>query len=383
MTVIWIAVGLWAYAYFGYPAILRLLAAAKPVRAAPPRPEPWPLISIVVPAYNEERAIAETLEAILKTDYPADRRQILVISDASMDQTDQIVSNFASRGVELLRMRVRGGKTAAENQARSVLRGEIIINTDSSVRVDAGALKPLVAAFADPRVGVASSRDVSVARVDAAANPGEGAYVGYEMWVRGLETRVDGIVGASGSLYAIRAALHQHELPAALSRDFAAALVARKAGFRSVSVPTAICYVPRGVSLRQEYHRKVRTMTRGLGTLFYMKALLNPFREGVFAWMLASHKLARWLLPWATVALLLAAAIVAPRSYGALLVTLAGALVAVLAVAGWFWPSGRSVPRVVALSAFAAAGVVAGVHAWIRLWTGKLAPTWEPTRRGH
>ena len=383
MTVVWIAIGLWGYAYFGYPAILWLVASLKPARPAQAPPAIWPLISIVVPAYNEEKAIAEALESILKADYPADRRQILVVSDASTDRTDEIVARFAVRGVELLRMPVRGGKTAAENRARKLLRGEVIINTDSSVRVDAGALKPLVAEFTDSRVGVASSRDVSVARVEAAANPGEGAYVGYEMWVRGLETRVDGIVGASGSLYAIRAALHQHELPAALSRDFAAVLIARKAGFRSVSVPAAVCYVPRGVSLRQEYGRKVRTMTRGLGTLFYMKELLNPFREGAFAWMLTSHKLVRWLLPWATVAMLIAAGFWASLSFGPTSVVVAAVVIGILAGAGWFWPAGQAVPRMVALPAFAAAGIVAGLHAWVRLWTGTLAPTWEPTRRGH
>jgi glycosyltransferase involved in cell wall biosynthesis len=383
MSILLVGIGLWVYAYVGYPAILWLIASAKPPRAPRVWPESWPQISIVVPAYNEEKAIAETLDAILKADYPPDRRQILVVSDASTDGTDEIVSRYASKGVQLLQMPMRGGKTAAENRARQELRGEIIINTDSSVRIDGGALKPLVAEFEDPLVGVASSRDVSVTRVKSAANPGEGAYVGYEMWVRGLETRVGGIVGASGSLYAIRASLHHHELPAELSRDFAAALVARKAGYRSVSVPSAICYVPRGVSLRQEYGRKVRTMTRGLGTMFFMKELLNPFREGAFAWMLASHKLARWILPWATLAAAVAASILASREFGAVVVVASGVIVAGLAVVGWFWPSSKQLPPVLAFPAFALTGIAAGIHAWIRLWTGAVAPTWEPTRRGH
>ena len=383
MIVIAVAIAFWVYAYAGYPALLSLIATLKPLPRHDDAPATWPMISIVVPAFNEEKAIAETLAAILAADYPADRRQVLVVSDASTDRTADIVAGFASRGVELLRMPVRGGKTAAENAARHLLRGAIIVNTDSSVRIDAKSLKPLVAAFGDPRVGVASSRDVSVARVNAAANPGEGAYVGYEMWVRGLETRVDGIVGASGSLYAIRASLHQHELPPALSRDFAAALVARKAGYRSVSVPSAICYVPRGLSLRQEYARKVRTMTRGLGTLFHMRALLNPVREGTFAWMLASHKLVRWLLPWATLAMVVAASIEASASVGPVPVAVAGLILGIVVAAGWYWPVEKAAPKAVALPAFAVAGILAGLHAGLRLWGGRLAPMWEPTRRGH
>src|SRR5207249_1884865 len=139
------------------------------------------------------------------------------------------------RGVELLRLPERRGKTAAENAARAHLRGTIIVNTDASVRIALQALKPLVAAFADPTVGVASGRDVSVARVGAEANAGESTYVGYEMWVRDLETRVSGIVGASGCLYAIRAELHRQLVPEDLSRDFGAALLGAVAALAALA----------------------------------------------------------------------------------------------------------------------------------------------------
>src|ERR1700704_5756224 len=218
------------YAYLGYPAILKVLSLRRhsPLEGVPP--DEWPLISIAIPVYNEAAVIADTLERVLALDYPIDRRQVLVVSDASTDGTDQIVARFAARGVELLRLPQRGGKTAAENSARSHLTGEIIVNTDASVRIDAAAIKHLVAAFSDPSIGVASARDVSVANLDDTANHGELAYVGYEMWVRGLETQVSGIVGASGCLYAIRRDLHMRSLPEHLSRDFGAALVAREQG---------------------------------------------------------------------------------------------------------------------------------------------------------
>jgi len=191
-------------------------------------PAEWPTISIVLPVYNEAESIAATLERVLAIDYPAERRQVVVVSDASTDSSDEIIARFAARGVELLRMPQRRGKTAAENAARSHLSGAIIINTDASVRIEPGAVKQLVGAFADPSVGVASGRDVSVANLDAhvaaggdvsvanlddRANPGEMAYVGYEMRVRDLETQLDGIVGASGCLYAIRKDLHVRFMP--------------------------------------------------------------------------------------------------------------------------------------------------------------------------
>lgn len=381
MTVFILALGACLYPYALYPAVLRLLAALRPPRPARSFPERWPRISICIPVYNEAAVIAATLEAILAIDYPADLRQILVISDASTDGTDDIVAGYAARGVSLLRMPERRGKTAAENAARREITGEVVVNTDASVRVHPDAVKHLVAALADPEVGLASARDVSVARLDAPANAGEAAYVGYEMWVRDLETRVAGIVGASGCLYAIRALLQAEYLPEALSRDFAAAVVTRERGYRAVSVPAAICYVPRSASLRHEYRRKVRTMSRGLATLIYKRRLLDPFRFGAFAWMLASHKLLRWLAPWAAVVAAAALALAAPADpWAARALALAGAF-GLAAALGWLWPEGRRAPRLLTVPAFAAGGIVAALHAWLRVLARRQAPTWEPTRR--
>src|SRR5881296_2665462 len=333
------ALGFCLYTYLGYPTLLKLVGSLRraPRRTAPPAE--WPSISITIPVHNEAEVIAGTLERILELDYPAERRQILVVSDASSDRTDKIVSGFADRGVELLRLPQRRGKTAAENAARAHLRGAIIVNTDASVRVHPSAVKPLVAAFADAAVGVASGRDVSVALIGAEANAGESGYVGYEMWVRDLETRVSGIVGASGCLYAVRAELHREAVPGDLSRDFGAALLARRRGLRAVSVPEAVCFVPRGASLRQEYRRKVRTMARGLRTLWALRALLNPLRYGLFAWMLWSHKLCRWLVPWAALVALGAVGTLAPDTPWTRVVL--GATVGVVALAGvgWWWPT--------------------------------------------
>jgi cellulose synthase/poly-beta-1,6-N-acetylglucosamine synthase-like glycosyltransferase len=376
-----VSLGLSLYAYVGYPVLLKLLNVF--CRSSTPRDEPkeWPLISITIPVHNEAAVIAGTLERILELDYPAGRRQVLVVSDASTDGTDDIVRRFAGRGVELLRLPERCGKTAAENAAGPYLTGDVIVNTDASVRMHPLAVKHLVAAFADPSVGVASGSDVSVASLDDYLNPGEQTYVGYEMWVRGLETRVYGIVGASGCLYAIRKDLHLRSVPAALSRDFAAALAARECGVRAVSVPKALCFVPRSPSLRQEYRRKVRTVTRGLTTLFYQRALLNPARYGLFAWMLFSHKVCRWLTPWAALLLLGSLAALAPGTLWARAALGAVAAVGGLAGLGWLWPETKTMPRLIALPAYLVAGHVAVLHAWLRALSGELAPVWEPTRR--
>lgn len=377
------SVGLLVYAYAGYPLILLAWSARtrRPVPGFEGVTE-WPTVSVTVPAYNEAAAIGATLDQLLALDYPRDRLQILVVSDASTDGTDDVVRSYGERGVELLRMAERGGKTAAENAAQPLLRGEIVVNTDATIRIRPDALKPLIAALRDPDIGLASGRDVSVGQLDAEANVGESGYVGYEMWVRRLETRVSGIVGASGCFYAIRAELHRTVMPPALSRDFASAMIAREHGFRAVSVDRAVALVPRTPSLRAEYRRKVRTITRGIETLFYKRHLLNPVRYGSFSWMLFSHKVCRWLVPWALVMAALALGLVAVAQPWARWPLGAGMLVLLLALAGWYWPANRKLPRIVSLAAFAVAGNIAALVAGIKATQGEHNPIWEPTRRG-
>lgn len=369
------------YAYVGYPAILLLAARAKGARTRPAEPSEWPYISITVPVYNEEKQIRGVIESLLRLEYPADRRQIMVISDASTDRTDEIVSEFADRGVELLRLPQRGGKGEAERAAAQVVRGEIVVNTDASIRIRPEALKNIIANFSDPEVGLASGRDVSVSGFDEDVNVGESGYVGYEMWVRRMETDVSGIVGASGCFYAMRTELHRKPLPPALSRDFASALITRENGYRAVSADNAVCLVPRTASLHREYRRKVRTIARGMQTLAHKKHLLNPFRYGAFAWMLFSHKVCRWLVPWAAIPALVALVILASDSVvaGGLV---AGAVIAgALATIGWTFGEQRSLPRFVTLVTYLVAGNVAAVHAAVRALSGTELGVWEPTRR--
>lgn len=376
-----VAVALAGYAYVGYPLLLMFIGAMRRRPTPAAWPDEWPAISITVPAYNEEATIRGKLDRLTCLDYPRDRRQILVVSDASTDRTDAIVREFADRGVELVRLPVRGGKTAAENAARGHLRGEIVVNTDASVRIGPQAMKALIASFADPTVGVASGRDISVAESDDDPNAGESRYVGYEMWIRDLETRVYGIVGASGCFYAIRKPLHMDLVPEALSRDFAAPLIAREHGFRSVSVREAVCFVPRARSLGREYIRKVRTITRGIQTLFYKRPLLNPLRFGVFAWMLYSHKICRWLVPWGMVLAALGLGVLAATEPVARWILGGGGLASALAAVGWLWPKQRRMPMLLAVPTFLAAGNLAALHACVKALRRDLNPIWEPTRR--
>ncbi len=384
------------YTLAGYPLLLKRVASGRR-RWTPPAGDPaeLPPISITVPVFNEAHQVEALLESLTALEYPLDRRQILIVSDGSNDGTDELVRAWAHRGVELLRVEGRGGKGAAENEAREHLTGEIIVNTDASIRIRPDALLPLVRPFGDPSVGVVSGRDLSTGAGDGDANTGEAGYVDYEMRVRALETRAGGIVGASGCFYATRKRLHAVEVPPELSRDFASALIARDHGYRAVSEPAAVCLVPRTPSLDREYRRKVRTVARGMTTLWRWRHLLNPREHPDFAWKLFSHKVCRWLVPPALLAVLLgvlwAGFMAAPGSpLGRFVAAVAAGVTAmaagVLLLGGLGWllaTRGQmvNVPRAFSVPAFFLMSNLAVLHAFGRAVRGGSQPSWEPTRR--
>jgi hypothetical protein len=202
------------------------------------------------------------------------------------------------------------------------------------------------------------------------------------MKVRSLETRTGGIVGASGSGYAIRTKLHVLPVRADLSRDFSAALTARTHGFRAVSVDDAICYVPRTGSLRAEYRRKVRTIRRGMETLVHNRHLLNPVRYGTFSWKLISHKVLRWLMPALALPAAVGLAVLGREYIWARLALGAGIAGVAVAALGALWSEKRPMPRLLSVVTFGVAANIAVIHAFLRVVSRQRQDSlWEPTRR--
>jgi hypothetical protein len=173
--------------------------------------------------------------------------------------------------------------------------------TDAATILDPDAVRRLMANFADPTVGAASTEDVIM---DAHGNPtAEGLYVKYEMWVRRLEGRFHSLGGVSGSCFAIRKELCSDWSPV-LDSDFMGALGAARKGYRSIPDPSAPGRFVALVSTQGEMRRKVRTFLQGITVLMANLDLLNPLRYGRFAFQLASHKVLRFVAPFLLLSIL-------------------------------------------------------------------------------
>lgn len=290
----WILLSLVVYVYAGYPLLLVVLGrlgAGRPWTRA----EQKPGVTLVVSAYNEAMVIQEKIRNSLALDYPADRLQVIVVSDASDDGTDDIVRRFAGTGVELLRMPQRSGKTLGLNTAVEQSRGDIVAFSDANAMYAADAIRKLVRNFADDSVGAVVGES-TYAEALAESERQEGLYWRYETAVKRLESAIGSVVGGDGAIYAVRRPLYRPMTADALS-DFVNPLQVVEAGFRCVYEPEARSRERAAGSFEREFRRKVRIVNRAARALFRMRQLMNPLRHGLFAFELVSHKLLRWLVP--------------------------------------------------------------------------------------
>ena len=305
-----LAVSFVAYAYVGYPAALAVAGTVR--RRSAVAGDVRPAVSVIVAVHDGAPRLRAKLDNTLAQDYPAELLQIIVADDASTDEGPALVEReYAPRGVRLVRLAARGGKEAAQKTALAAATGSVVVFTDVGTRLDPGGVAAIVRPFADPRVGCVSSIDRFVTRDGRPA--GEGLYVRYEMFLRRLETNIGSLVGMSGSFFAVRREVCG-DFSDRLPSDFRSVIAASRLGLRAVQGDGAFGYYE-DISLPgAELQRKIRTVLRGLTAFFAEIPRVNPFRSPLFWWQLLSHKLCRWLVPFALLAALSSSAALAPRS---------------------------------------------------------------------
>ncbi len=283
------------HTYVGYPVLLWLLTCCKRWPAYE-EPQSWLSVTILISAYNEEEVIRQKLENALALDYPGDR-QIIVVSDCSDDGTDEIVAEFADRGIGLERLAERSGKTAAQNAGARRATGEIILFSDANSLYDSLALRQLLSPFADPRIGCVCGELRYLNPNSGGAGQGEGLYWHYEQFLKRRESQLGSLVGANGAIYAVRRQLFE-ELRADIISEFLMPIRVRRAGYRVVYAPTAIAREYASKGFGAELRRRTRIIARSIYGLWTERGVLNPFIYGMFSMQVVSHKLIRWLVPF-------------------------------------------------------------------------------------
>jgi glycosyltransferase involved in cell wall biosynthesis len=373
------------FSYFIYPLSLAVLSRvckknqpSKSVSDSSSRAGSKPQLSasFIITAHNEEKQIQAKIENTLELERDGVELEIIVASDFSADNTDAIVESYADRGVILIRADQHLGKEYAQLCGIKAAQGDILIFSDSATRLKHDVLNKLMHYFSDDEIGAISSEDRFISANGQVA--GEGAYVKYEMWLRSLESKCAGLVGLSGSFFAAR-----REICAAWDihspSDFNTALNTNQAGKLSVSCPDVEGFYPNIKDESKEYQRKLRTAIRGMTGLSRHLEVLNPFRFGLYAYQVWSHKVMRWAVPWfMLLAFFSNLTLLEHGFYQFSMLVQAGLLLTFLSA--HFIPSLRK-NSLAKLVYFFYQVNFALAHAFVNFLRGKRMTTWKPSAR--
>ena len=347
---------------------------------------PWPAVSIVVAAHNEEKNIVNRLHNLVAQDYPEDKLEIIVVSDGSQDQTNRLVEEFIQEhskspeyedSIILLHYDESQGKPSALNLGVGKAKGDIIVFADARQKFSEDAVQELVKNFSDPAVGCVSGELLFLKDRESKVQGEMGLYWRYEKMIRRKESDTGSVVGATGAIYAVRKNLFKDLPKSTLLDDVLTPLNIIHQGYRVVFDSQARAYDVVSKDTTQEWRRKIRTLA-GNWQLFSLQPMLaNPLCNSIW-FRFFSHKIYRLLVPFAFPVVLVTGFLV--NNIVANTISWGCILILLLATTAHFFQTFRnnSLVNFVYFFIVLNCAAVYGFWQWI---TGKCDKIWQPTYR--
>lgn len=284
------------YIYAGYFLLLKLLAKNISMINYIKGAHYTPNVTILITVYNEAGIIVPRIKNILQCSYPVECLEVLIASDGSNDDTDQLVSGFNDSRVRLFRPTHRTGKSDTQNQAVEIAQGEILIFSDADTRFSTEFIKNIVQPFSDVRVGGVDGHLLFTSEGEGDISQGQGFYWNQELQIRFFESKLGILSVGSGACLAIRKELFT-KLNSAVGEDCLLPLSIVSQGKLMIHESSAVAYDRMPEDRTNEFKTRVRMTQRNwLGTWLFSN-LLNPFNKPMVAFALWSHKVLRWLSP--------------------------------------------------------------------------------------
>lgn len=375
--IFWTSLAALFYVYAGYPLLVYLVSVMRPREIK--KSAFAPTVTVLITAYNEEKAIRAKLENTLLIDYPSEKLEILVASDGSTDKTDEIVKEFAARGVKLFRQDGRMGKTFTQNKAVEKASSEIILFSDATTAYEKNVLQKMLPNFADASVGCVAGRLIYVDESKSGVGKGAQSYWNYETFLKKSESRACSLIGASGCLYAVRKSAYQPMYPEACS-DFLICTVVFKQGLRSIYEPEAVCTEETNRQTGKELQMRVRVILQTFTDLWRNREMLNPFRHGFYAIELISHKVLRYAVPVFLILMLVSSAASAVYSNVFAVFFALQILFYLTAFVAWTLEKSGKRPGALAIPLYFVLANLASLVAFYKFLRGDNIARWEPIR---
>ncbi len=297
----WICLCICVYTYVGYALVLFVMVRIKhwlkgvPQRMELPSDNLLPEVTFLVCAYNEQDIVDWKMQNIYDTDYPARKLHIMWVTDGSSDDTNVRLKKYDD--VEIVYSPERRGKTAALNHGISQVKTELTVMTDANTMVNREAIREIVRCFQDPQVGCVAGEKRVVSRHEGeVASEGEGLYWRYESALKRMDSDLYSAMGAAGELNAIRTKLYQPMPETALLDDFVMSMRMVSEGHKIAYTSEAYAMEYGSANLEEESKRKRRICAGGLQSIWWLRGMMNPFKQPLVAFQFVSHRVLRWTL---------------------------------------------------------------------------------------
>lgn len=339
MVLCWLSVGLVGYSYVLYPWLLRRWSVGKLANAVcyPPNSPHLPPLYILMAAYNEEAVLAQKLDSLLQTDYPAHKWQLHIGSDGSTDATDRIAQQYAARYPQQIYLHgfpARSGKPAIINQLQQLLSPQmppdaVLVLTDANVLFTPVTLYAMVRHFANERIGMVGANILNTSVLQSGISVQEQAYIQRENNLKYHEGLIWGcVMGVFGGCFAMRAKCFRAVPANFIVDDFYLTLRTIEQQYSVVQEPQAVCYEDVSDSIMQEFRRKKRISAGNFQNLARFGYLLFSGQPVGVAFCFWSHKVLRWLTPFLVLMVGICTLYLAPHNhfYAVLLVLQLAAL---------------------------------------------------------
>ena len=306
----WICLIICIYTYVGYGVLLYLLVLlkrmvkGKPKQIELPEDSQLPDVAFMVCAYNEQDVVEMKMQNIYELDYPKDKLHVVWVTDGSSDNTNEYLKAYPE--VEVIYSPERRGKTAALNHGLSMVTSDITVMTDANTMVNREAIREIVRCMQDPKVAcVAGEKRVMSRHEGEIAAEGEGLYWKYESALKRLDSELYSAMGAAGELNAIRTHLYEKMSETALLDDFVMSMRMVEQGYKIVYTSEAYAMEYGSANLEEESKRKRRIAAGGLQSSWWLRSMMNPFKNFMVAFQFVSHRVLRWsITPIALMALI-------------------------------------------------------------------------------
>lgn len=298
--IFWICLFLVFHSYFLFPLVLKLLAGNKTIKALSFSLEELPMVSVLIAAHNEEKMIGEKISSVLRGDYPSDKLEVLVGSDASTDQTNAILQQIKelNPSLHIFLYEERKGKPGIINQLIKKAKGEILVISDANVMLEPNTLIELIRYFKEDRIGLVDSRLISTGIKSGGISRQEKFYTGREVSIKHHESVLwESMMGPFGGCYAIRKSLYRPVPNHFLVDDFFINMSVLEQGASCISNILATVSEDVSNSPREEFRRKKRISAGNYQNLFRFRSMLFKGSLGV-GFCFFSHKVLRWIIPF-------------------------------------------------------------------------------------